>query len=119
MYKNDTDEHPPKYYLDLMLTQRSCDVFFGIPYNIASYSLLLHMLSQQCNMVPGEFIHSMGDVHIYNNLIEQSKEQLTREPYPLPTLKLNKAKDIFSYKLEDFVFENYQCHPAIKGEIAV
>ena len=113
------DANVPKYYLDLQLYQRSCDTFLGVPFNIASYSLLLHMLAQQVNMIPGDFIHSYGDLHIYSNHFEQAKEQLTRKPYPLPKLKLNKAPDIYSYKLEDFVFEDYQSHGSIKAPIAV
>lgn len=109
----------PKFRLSCKLTQRSADSFLGIPYNIASYSFLTHMVAQQVNMVPGDFIWSGGDCHIYLNHIEQVKLQLSRKEYSLPTLKLNKAKDIFSYKYEDFEILNYQCHPKIEAEIAV
>jgi thymidylate synthase len=104
--------------LSCQLYQRSGDVFLGVPYNIASYSMLTHMIAQQCDLEVGEFVHTFGDVHIYLNHVEQVKLQLTREPKPLPTLKLNKAKDIFSYKREDFVFEGYDAHPSIKGKVS-
>lgn len=106
--------------LSLQLYQRSADVFLGVPFNIASYCLLLHMVAQVCNLKVGEFIHTFGDVHIYNNHIDQVNLQLTREPRTLPTLKLNPdRKDIFSFKYEDFSIDGYDPHPHIKAEVAV
>lgn len=114
------DEHQiPMFYLDLQLYQRSADVFLGVPFNIASYAFLIHMLAQQCDMIPGDFVHTCGDFHIYKNLWDQCKEQVSRDPRPLPTLKLRKAKDIFSYTLEDFEIVGYNPHDAIKGEVSV
>lgn len=99
------------------LYQRSGDVFLGVPFNIASYALLTMMIAKECNLGVGEFIHTLGDAHIYNNHIEQVKLQLTREPFPLPKMILNKnAKDIFNYKINDFLLANYECHEKIKGE---
>ncbi len=106
--------------LSCQLYQRSADVFLGVPFNIASYALLTMMMAHVCGLQPGEFIHTFGDVHLYNNHIEQAKLQLTREPYPLPTMKINPAvKDIFSFEYEDFTLENYQSHPHIKAPVAV
>ena len=106
--------------LSCMLTQRSADSFLGVPYNIASYSLLTHMIAQQCGLEVGEFIWSGGDCHIYLNHLEQVKEQLSREPLTLPTLNIkNKPDTIFNYKYEDFEIVNYQAHSHIKGVVAV
>lgn len=106
--------------LSCQLYQRSADIFLGVPFNIASYSMLLMMMAQVTGLRPGEFIHTLGDAHIYNNHLEQVKLQLTRKPYPLPTLRLNPAvKSIFDFKFEDFEIINYQAHPHIKGDISV
>ncbi len=106
--------------LSVQLYQRSADIFLGVPFNIASYSLLLLMMAQVTGLQPGEFIHTLGDAHIYLNHIEQVKLQLTRKPYPLPTMRLNPGKKcIFDFEYEDFTLENYQAHPHIKGEISV
>ncbi|MDK2908949.1 MAG: thymidylate synthase [Bacteroidales bacterium] len=106
--------------LSCQLYQRSADIFLGVPFNIASYSMLLMMMAQVTGLRPGEFIHTLGDAHIYNNHLEQVKLQLTREPYPLPALRLNpNVKSIFDFKFEDFEIVNYQAHPHIKGEISV
>ncbi len=106
--------------ISLQLYQRSADVFLGVPFNIASYALLLMMVAQVCNLKPKEFIHTLGDAHIYSNHVEQAKLQLTREPRPLPTMRINpEVKDIFSFQYEDFTLENYDPHPHIKAEVAV
>ena len=106
--------------LSCQLYQRSADIFLGVPFNIASYSLLLLMMAQVTGLKPGEFIHTLGDAHIYLNHIEQVKLQLTRNPYPLPAMKINpERKCIFDFEYEDFVLENYTAHPHIKGEISV
>lgn len=106
--------------LSCQLYQRSGDLFLGVPFNIASYSLLTMMIAQVCDLEPGEFIHTFGDVHIYLNHIEQVKLQLTREPRKLPTMKLNpNVKNIFDFKYEDFSLENYHPHPPIKGVVSV
>src|SRR6202165_5647702 len=106
--------------LSCLLYQRSADAFLGVPFNIASYALLTMMIAQVCGMQPGEFIHSFGDVHLYNNHFEQAKLQLSRTPFPLPQMKINPAvKDIFSFQFEDFELHNYQSHPAIKAPVAV
>ena len=106
--------------LSLQLYQRSADVFLGVPFNIASYALLLMMMAQVCDLEVGEFVHTFGDVHIYNNHFEQVEKQLSREPKSLPTMKLNpNIKNIFDFDFDDFTLENYDPHPGIKAPVAV
>jgi thymidylate synthase len=106
--------------LSCQLYQRSADFFLGVPFNIASYALLTHMVAQQCDLKAGDFVWTGGDVHLYSNHFDQARTQLTREPYPLPTLSIKrKPSTIFDYEFEDFEILNYQAHPSIKAPIAV
>lgn len=106
--------------LSCQLYQRSADTFLGVPFNIASYALLTMMMAQACNLGVGEFVHSFGDVHLYNNHLDQARLQLTREAYPLPTMKLNtEVLNILDFDYEDFTLENYKFHPTIKAQISV
>ena len=104
--------------ISCQLYQRSCDMFLGVPFNISSYSLLTHILAKECNFEIGEFIHTLGDYHIYHAHLKQVKEQLKRDPKKLPSLKFDK-KNIFKYSPDDFVLENYEHHPLIKAEMSV
>lgn len=106
--------------LSCQMYQRSADVFLGVPFNIASYALLTMMIAQVVGMEPGDFVHTFGDVHIYRNHLEQVETQLSREPYPLPTMTINPdQRDLFNFRYEDFELTDYQCHPAIRAPIAV
>lgn len=106
--------------LSCQLYQRSADVFLGVPFNIASYALFTMMIAQVCNLEAGDFVHTFGDVHLYNNHFEQARLQLSRTPYPLPVMRLNPdIKDITGFSYEDFTLENYQFHPPIKAPVAV
>lgn len=106
--------------LSCQLYQRSADVFLGVPFNIASYSLLTMMVAQVCSLEPGEFVHTFGDLHLYNNHIEQTQLQLTRQPYPLPEMRINpEVTSIFDFHYEDFELVDYQAHPHIKAKVSV
>ncbi|HKU36851.1 MAG TPA: thymidylate synthase [Polyangiales bacterium] len=106
--------------LSCQLYQRSADVFLGVPFNIASYALLTLMIAQVCDLQPGEFVHSFGDAHLYNNHLDQARLQLTREPRPLPVMHLNpEVRDLFAFRYEDFKLEGYNPHPGIKAEVSV
>jgi thymidylate synthase len=106
--------------LSCQLYQRSADIFLGVPFNIASYALLTHLVADQSGYAPGDFVWTGGDCHLYNNHMDQAREQLSRKPFALPQLRLTRsAPDIFSYQFEDIVIEGYQHHPAIKAEVAV
>jgi len=106
--------------LSCQLYQRSADVFLGVPFNIASYALFTMMIAQVCDLELGDFVHTLGDAHLYSNHLEQAKLQITREPYPLPQMKINsKIKSIFDFKYEDFELVGYEAHPHIKGKVAV
>jgi len=116
----DAEAGEEKGRLSCQLYQRSADVFLGVPFNIASYALLTMMIASVCDLNPGEFIHSFGDVHLYNNHLEQAHLQLQRKPFPMPKMKLNPAvKNIFEFQWNDFSLEDYQSHPSIKAPIAV
>ena len=106
--------------LSCQLYQRSADIFLGVPFNIASYALFTLMLAQVCDLEPGEFIHTFGDAHLYSNHMEQVEQQLSRETFPLPTMKINpEVKDIFAFTFDDFELVDYQCHPHIKAPVAI
>jgi thymidylate synthase len=106
--------------LSCQLYQRSCDVFLGVPFNIASYALLTHMVAQQCDLEVGDFVWTGGDCHIYRNHVDQVREQLSREPFPPPQLRIKRRPaSIFEYRYEDFEIAGYQAHPGIKAEVAV
>jgi thymidylate synthase len=106
--------------LSCQLYQRSADIFLGVPFNIASYALLTLMIAQVCDLQPGDFVHTLGDAHLYKNHLEQARLQLTREPRPLPVMKLNpEVRDLFAFKYDDFKLEGYDPHPHIKAEVSV
>jgi thymidylate synthase len=106
--------------LSCQLYQRSADVFLGVPFNIASYALLTLMIAQVCDLQPGDFVHTFGDVHLYNNHFEQARLQLTRDPRPLPVMNIDPSvKDLFAFRYEHFSLEGYDPHPAIKAPVAV
>src|SRR3970282_845269 len=106
--------------LSCQLYQRSADVFLGVPFNIASYALLTMMMAQVCDLDPGEFVHTFGDVHLYSNHFEQARLQLTRQPYPLPRMQLNpQVTSLFDFTFEDFTLLDYQAHPHIQAPVAV
>ena len=106
--------------LSCQLYQRSADIFLGVPFNIASYALLTMMIAQVCELAPGDFVHTLGDAHLYTNHLEQTDEQLSRKPYPLPVMKINpEVKSIFDFKFEDFELIGYEAHPHIKAAVAV
>jgi len=105
--------------LSCQLYQRSADVFLGVPFNIASYALLTLMVAKVVGLEPGEFVHTFGDAHLYLNHLDQAREQLTREPYPFPTMRIADKRDLFGFEYEDFTLEGYQAHPHIKAEVSV
>jgi thymidylate synthase len=106
--------------LSCQLYQRSADIFLGVPFNIASYALLTMMIAQACDLKPGDFVHTLGDAHLYLNHLQQADEQLQRKPYPLPRMQINPAvKDLFTFKFDDFTLTDYQFHPHIKAPVAV
>ncbi len=106
--------------LSCQLYQRSADVFLGVPFNIASYALLTMMIAQVCDLKPGDFVHTLGDTHLYLDHLEKAHLQLTRKPYPLPTMRINpEVKSIFDFSYEDFQLENYQAHPHIKAKVSI
>lgn len=116
----DTEKGETRGKLSCQLYQRSADIFLGVPFNIASYALLTMMVAQVCDLNVGDFVHTLGDAHLYNNHIEQTKLQLSREPKALPTMKINpEVKDIFGFKFEDFELVGYEPYPHIKGAVAV
>jgi thymidylate synthase len=106
--------------LSCQLYQRSADIFLGVPFNIASYALLTLMIAQVAGLQPGDFVHTFGDAHLYLNHLEQAEKQLAREPYPLPTMRINPdVKDLFAFQYDDFELLNYRCHPGITAPVAV